>query len=112
MYIDSPLDITVRDDETNTNRELYLTFKSAFIQKELFERVEEFQQYIDQLKHDISKLPQDNPDRLGLETILDICENLREYIATDELDLNEQIVIEIQPSSKIGDNVSGGSTIH
>ncbi|MGD8567854.1 MAG: hypothetical protein PVJ39_07185 [Gammaproteobacteria bacterium] len=110
MHNESPLNIFVHDDETSKNRELHLTFKPGFAQKELFERREEFQQYIDQLKHDLSKLAHDNPDRLGTETILEICENLREYIAKDELDLNQTIVIEIQPSVNISRYITGETT--
>jgi hypothetical protein len=112
MHIESPLNITVEDGESGMNRELHLTFKSEFVQKELFERSEEFQRYIDQLKHDLSKLAHDNPDRLGTETILEICENLRDYITRDELDLSETVVIEVQPSVNIDRYITGGSTLH
>lgn len=112
MQIESPLNISVQDDETGTSRELHLTFNPGFIQKELFERAEEFQRYIDQLNHDLSKLAHDNPDRLGTETVLEICENLRDYITQDELDLNETVVIEIQPSVNIDRFITGGSTLH
>ena len=112
MQIEGPLAISIQDDETSMKRELHLSFKPGFVRKELFERTEEFQTYIDRLNHNLSKLAKDNPDRLGMETILEICENLREYIAKDEIDLNETIVIEIQPSVNITNFITSEPTIN
>lgn len=111
MHLESPFNIAVQDDETGTNRELHITFKPGFVQKELFERTEEFQRYIDRLKHDLSKLSHDSPDRLGIETILEICENLREYVVKDELDFEETVVIEVRRSVNIPRNITGDSRI-
>ena len=112
MQIEGPLTISVQDDETSMKRELHLSFKRGFVRKELFERTEEFQTYIDRLNHNLSRLAKDNPDRLAIETVLEICENLRENIAKDEIDLDETIVIEIQPSVNITNIITGGPTIN
>jgi len=109
MEIAGPLNISMQEDKTTLRRELRLTFKPGFTQEKLFERTEAFQKYIDHLKHDLHKLEKDNPDRLGMETILQICENLAEYIAKDELDLHETIVIEINPSINITNRITGST---
>ena len=49
---------------------------------------------------------------LGIETILQICENLLEYITKDEIDLNETIVIEISPTINITSLMTGTTTIN
>lgn len=112
MEIEGPLNILVQDDETSLKRELHLSFKAEFIQEKLFERTEAFQQYIDHLKHNLKKLEKDNTDRLGMETILQICENLLEYLTNDEIDLNETIVIEINPSIDITNLITGSGSIN
>ena len=112
MEIEGPLHISVIDDKTSLNRELHLSFKPDFIQEKLFERTEAFQKYIDHLKHDLQKLEKDNPDRLGMETILQICENLTEAIINDEIDLNETIVIEINPSINVTNLITGSGAIN
>lgn len=112
MEISGPLNIAVQEDESSLRRELHLSFKPDFIEEKLFERTEAFQKYIDHLKHDLQKLDKDNPDRLGMETIVQVCENLVEYIAKDELDLHETIVIEISPSINIANLVTGSTSIN
>jgi len=112
MEIEGPLHISVQDDNTSMKRELHLSFNPQFIQENLFERTEAFQKYLDHLKHELQKLEKDNPDRLGIETILQICENLLENISSDELDLNEKIVVEISPTINIESLMSSVTTIH
>ena len=112
MEIEGPLHISVQDDETSLKKELHLSFNPQFIQEKLFERTEVFQKYIDHLKHGLQKLEKDNPDRLGMETILQICENLSEYITNDEIDLNETIVIEIDPTIDITNLITGPGSIN
>ena len=112
MEIEGPLHISVQDNNTSMKRELHLAFNPQFIQENLFERTEAFQRYLDHLKHDLQKLEKDNPDRLGIETILQICENLLENISNDELDLNEKIVIEISPTINIQSLMSSVTTIN
>jgi hypothetical protein len=109
MEIEGPLTISVQEDDATMKRELHLAFKPAFINKKLFERIEQFQSYMDHLSHNIHKLHKDEPDRLGMETILEICQNLAEFIASDELDLEETIVIELQPNINITNLLTSGS---
>jgi len=112
MDIEGPLHISVQDDESSLKRELHLSFKPYFVQEKLFERTEVFQKYIDHLKHNLQKLGKDNSDRLGMETILQICENLSEYVANDEIDLNETIVIEISSTINITNLMTGATSIN
>jgi hypothetical protein len=112
MEISGPLRISVQEDKSSLKRELHLSFNPAFIEEKLFERTEAFQKYIDHLKHDLHKLGSDDPDRLGTETILQICENLAEDIAKDELDLHDTIIIEINPSIDITRLVTDSFSIY
>ncbi|WP_455202535.1 hypothetical protein [Kaarinaea lacus] len=112
MEIEGPLSISVQDDETSMKRELHLSFKPDFIQEKLFERTEAFQKYVDLLNHNLQKLEKDNSDRLGMETILQICENLSEYITRDEINLNKTIVIEINSAIDITNLITGPGSIN
>jgi len=49
---------------------------------------------------------------MGMETVYQICDNLREHIRADEIDLEETIVIEIQPTISIANLISGNSSIN
>lgn len=110
MEIEGPLIISVQDDETSHKRELHVAFKPGFIQQKVFERVEALQTYMDKLNHNLKKLARDNPDRIGMETVYQVCNNLLEYIREDEIDLNKTIVIEIQPSINITHFITGDSS--
>ena len=112
MEIEGPLNISVQEDESSLKRELHISFTPAFIQEKLFERTEVFQSYIDHLKHDLRKLDHADPNRLGIETILQICENLVEYIEKDEIDLDETIVIEINPTINITNFITSTGSIN
>ncbi|HEY5603931.1 MAG TPA: hypothetical protein VIM41_12545 [Gammaproteobacteria bacterium] len=112
MEIEGPLNITVQEDETSLNRELHISFRPAFAQEKLFERTEAFRNYIDNLKHSLQKLGHADPNRMGINTILEICENLQEYIETDEIDLHETIIIEISPSINITNLITGTTSIN
>jgi len=112
MEIEGPLIITVKKDEASSKHELHLTFKPGFINKKVFERIEALQNYIDQLKHHMQDFAVDNPDRVGMETVLQICENLLEYIGSDEIDLEQTIVIDIQPSIKLSQFLTDGSLLN
>ncbi|MCI0507413.1 MAG: hypothetical protein L0Z73_15070 [Gammaproteobacteria bacterium] len=112
MEIEGPLDISVQDDPSSLKHELHISFKPAFVREKLFERTEAFQTYIDHLKHSLHKLDHADPDQLGIETILEICENLSEYIARDEIDLNETIVIEVNPAINIANFITGATSIN
>jgi regulator of sigma D len=112
MEIEGPLSIAVQEDESSLKRELHISFKPAFIQEKLFERTEAFQNYIDHLKHQSQKMDHADPDRLGIETILQICENLVEYIAKDDIDLEQTIVIEVNPNINITRFITGTGTIN
>ncbi len=111
MEIESPLHITVQDDESSMKRELHITFNQGFRNEKLFERREAFQRYIDSLKNNLAKLEKDNVDFLGMEAILQICEQLAEYIDKDEVDLDEKIIIEISPSVDVSNFITGATSI-
>ena len=112
MEIKGPLTISVQDDDTSLKRELHISFKPAFVQSEVAQRISQLEAYMSELIQGLQQLSQDAPDRLGMETMYQICENLLDHIRADEIDLHETIVIEIQPTISISSLVSGHSSIN
>jgi hypothetical protein len=112
MEIDGPLIISVQEDNAPLKRELHISFKPTFVQLQTTEHAKLLTDYMEQLNSVLQILEQDNPDRLGMETVHQICDDLREHIRVDESDLDETIVIEIPPTVGISGFVSGGSSIN
>lgn len=112
MQIEGPLIIAVQEDESSLKRELHLSFKPGFKQQTATQRIESLQDYMDRLKQNLQQLESGNADRMGMETVHHICENLLQYLRSDEIDLNETIAIEIQPPISIASILSGGLTVN
>ena len=112
MEIKGPLTISVQDDDTSLKRELHISFKPAFVESDVSERIKKLEAYMSELVQALQQLSQDAPDRLGVETMYQICENLLDHIRADEIDLLETIVIEIQPTISISSIVTGHSSIN
>jgi hypothetical protein len=75
-------------------------------------RVNQLEIYINELDYALQQLRKDDPERLGMETVYQICDNLLDHIRADEIDLNETIVMEIQPTIIISSFVAGQSSIN
>jgi hypothetical protein len=112
MEINGPLIISQQEDDTSMKRELHIAFKPAFIQLEAPERAKVLKDYMSQLNLGLGTMDKDDPDRQGMETVIQICENLLEHIRADEIDLGKTIVIEIQPTVSITGLVTGSSSIN
>jgi hypothetical protein len=112
MEINRPLIISLQEDDTSMKREPHIAFKPAFILLEAPERAKELMDYMTQLNSSLGTMDKDNPDRQGMETVIQICEYLLEHIRADEIDLGETNVIEIQPTVSITGLVTGSSSIN
>jgi hypothetical protein len=112
MEINGPLIISIQDEETSLKRELHIGFKPTFIQSEVPERIRQLESYMNEIGHALQSLKNDDPDRQGMEMVYQICENLLDHIRADAIDLDETIVIEIQPTISIASFVTGRSSIN
>jgi len=98
MQIEGPFNIRVVTNEDSHSRELHLSFTSAFQQKNLEQRLADFREHISDLQKSIADT-QDEASQQGMLTILQISEQLLPHIESDEIPLEETIVIEIGPAS-------------
>ena len=112
MKINGPLIISIQEDEASLNSELHIGFKSAFVQLNAQQRTQVLIDYMNQLSSALQPLAHDNLDRMGMETVYEICDNLKEHIRADEIYLDETIVVEIQPTISIARLISGNSSIN
>ena len=101
MEITGPLDIGVLDNDTG-GRELHLSFKPDFRVLNLQQQSESFQEFIKTLINAIHQLDESDPNRQGMTTILQICEQLQPHIDANELPLEETIVVNIQTHNPFG----------
>ncbi len=107
MEITGPLNIGVLDNDTG-GRELHLSFKPEFRILNLQQQTESFQEFISTLINQIQKLDASDVNRQGMTTILQICEQLKPHIESNELPLEETIVVNIQTHSPFGNiKISG-----
>jgi hypothetical protein len=107
MEITGPLTIGVIDNDTGS-REIHLGFKPEFRILHLQQQSEKFQEFITTLINEIHKLDESDPNRQGMTTILQICEQLQPHINANELPLEETIVVNIQTHNPFGNiKISG-----
>ncbi len=101
MEISGPLAIGYIDNDSG-GRELHLSFRPEFRGLTLPQQSEAFRQFIDDLKQGIQPLAETDPNRMGMLTILQICEQLQPHIDANELPLEETIVVTIQSQNPFG----------
>ena len=111
MEIQGPFTIAVNDNNDTGLRELHLGFKPAFQKLKLQDRVTQLKDYLQTLEKDIQSETDAN-NQQGMLTILQITQQLQPHLETDEIPLNETIIIEIGPSqSSPFDDLLRGATL-
>ncbi|GMR17762.1 MAG: hypothetical protein BMS9Abin33_0155 [Gammaproteobacteria bacterium] len=102
MDIEGPIRVGVVDKDDGTGRELHLDFSDNFRQLSDGQRISEFRSYINLLRNKSSGNSLDEADRQGMLLILQIAEQLLPHLETDQLPLEETIMIEIKPETILG----------
>lgn len=111
MEIQGPFTLSVIDNSESGLRELHLGFKPAFQQLELTARIEMLNTHMAELQQN-AESEQDEANKQGILTILQVANELRPHLQADEIPLEETIVIEIGPSqSSPFDDLLRGATL-
>jgi len=97
MEIQGPFTIALSDNSESGLRELHLGFKPEFQQLDLKSRLSSLQQYLTGLERDIPT-ETDEDNKQGMITILQIAQQIQPHLASDEIPLDDTIIIEIGPS--------------
>jgi len=111
VEIQGPFTIAVSDNSETGLRELHLGFKPAFQQQDLQGRLAAVNDYLEILQADI-ETETDANNQQGMLTILQISQELLPHLESDEIPLDETIVIEIGPiQTSPFDDLLAGATL-
>lgn len=111
MEIQGPFTIAINDNSETGLRELHLGFKPAFQQQALQDRLTAVKDYLAELQTDI-QTETDANNQQGMITIAQIVQELLPHLETDDIPLEETIIIEIGPSqSSPFDDLLRGATL-
>ena len=101
MEIQGPFRIGIMQNDMG-GHELHLDFTSEFRAMNLAQQSDAFQSYINNLINQVSQLDENDANRQGMLTILQIAEQLMPHIQANELPLEETIVVSLQVDNPFG----------
>jgi len=101
MEITGPLKIGVMDNDMG-GREIHIGFRDDFRILNIQQQSEQFRQFIAEVSTAASKLDEQDTNRQGMLTILQICEQLLPHIEANEIPLEETIVVNIETHNPFG----------
>lgn len=102
MLIEGPMNITITEPADGQGKVLVMVFTPEFQAQGLPERVTAFQDYISELQRLIgAEGGVDQRNRAGMAIVQQFAEQLLPYIQSDDLALEEQIVIQIRQEDQV-----------
>jgi len=101
MEIKGPFTIGTMQNDMGGN-ELHLDFTAEFRALNIAQQADAFQNYINSLINQISRLDEKDANRQGMLTILQVAERLKPHIEANEIPLEETIVISLQQDNPFG----------
>lgn len=111
VEIQGPFTIAVNDNSETGLRELHLGFKPAFQQQNLASRLQAVKDYLHNLQKNIES-ENDANNQQGMITIMQVSQELLPHLESDEIPLDETIVIEIGPiQTSPFDDLLAGATL-
>jgi hypothetical protein len=96
MDITGPLRIGVLQSAGASGWELHVSFRDEFRALDLERQGQEFRRYLAALAADIAALPEGDRNRQGMLLVQQLAEQLREYVESGELALNETIKVQVE----------------
>ena len=84
------------------DHELHLDFTAEFRVMNSAKQADAFKNYINSLINEISRLDENDANRQGMLTILQVAEQLMPHIQANEIPLEETIVINLQQDNPFG----------
>ena len=101
MEINGPFNIGTLQNDMG-GHELHLDFTAEFRALNSAQQADAFQNYINSLINEISRLDEKETNRQGMLTILQVAEQLMPHIQANEIPLEETIVISLQQDNPFG----------
>ena len=101
MKITGPLKIGILENDMG-GREVHLDFNDDFRILNQSQQTDTFRAFIANLSKDIDALDDSNPDKKGMLTIHQICEQIMPHLEANEIPLEETIVVSFQSENPFG----------
>ena len=101
MEINGPFKIGTMQNDMG-GHELHLDFTAEFRALNIAQQADAFRNYINRLINEISQLDEQDVNRQGMLTILQVAEQLMAHIEANEIPLEETIVINLQQDNPFG----------
>jgi len=101
MEINGPFNIGTLQNDMG-GHELHLDFTVEFRAMNSAQQADAFQNYINSLINEISRLDEKDANRQGMLAILQVAEQLMPHIQANEIPLEETIVISLQQDNPFG----------
>lgn len=101
MLIEGPLQISIVDTDTG-DRELHLKFTAEFKALKQDQQCDSFHEFIHYMKTEIDVLEESDPNRQGMLTIQQVAEQLLPHIESNEIPLEDAIIVNIHADSPFG----------
>lgn len=106
MLIDGPFDLQIM--ESDGSRELHITYKDAYQALDLPSRVQQMQQHLRELEANY-QASSDPAEQQGMQMIMQVVAQILPYIETDEISLDEAIVLELEKTTPISNLINDAS---
>lgn len=106
MLIEGPFKLSIMESDSTSAREMHVKFTQGFKDTSPAQRIQTLDDYVSELETGIAKIEGDNPERQGMQLVLQIAQQLRSYIVADELELDQTIIIELQEQNTLNNLIS------
>lgn len=103
MVIKGPLTLNTADKMDGTGKEIFLGFTEEFRLQELDQQKLLLDSYMQELA-DAIRIEMDDRERQGMLMIQQIMVQLYPHIVSGEMDLDEELVIDVQPGAEMNFN--------
>ena len=101
MKITGPLKIGILENDLG-GREVHIDFSDDFRILNLTQQTDSFRIFIANLSKQINALDDNDPDKKGMLTIHQICEQIMPHIEANEIPLEETIVVSFHSENPFG----------
>lgn len=97
-----PLKFKIVSFDGSDDREVHVDFKEDFQKLSLNEQATQFEEHVNSLKLQATKLSEDSQERQGIVFVLEFLEELAPRIQVGEIPLNETVIVKVmeQPPLK------------
>jgi hypothetical protein len=101
METKGPFRINTKQNDMG-GHEPHLDFTAEFRAMNLVQQIDAMQNYISSLANDITGLDEQDPNRQGMLTILQVAEQLAPHIQANEIPLEETFVVSLEQDNPFG----------